>query len=183
MHPALFFLPGARLSLPELSAARLDGHVVELGDAYVPADLVEGPTARAASLRHTFPPGTAASGPSAAWILGAGDAAPRRHHARRAVTHRLRILADPLLVYHDAPAAEGESIRRDELAVTSAAQTLTDLVFWAPRYPECIPWAHALVHEIPGLIARVREGIRPRVPGRRGALALLTELDQEEVTR
>ena len=30
-----------RLSLAELTAARLDGHLVELGEAYIPADAVE----------------------------------------------------------------------------------------------------------------------------------------------
>ena len=51
MHPALFYLPGDRLMQPELSAARLDGHVVEMGEGYIPADVVEGPEARAAALR------------------------------------------------------------------------------------------------------------------------------------
>ena len=38
--PFLYF-PHDRLSPAELSAARLDGHVVELGEGYIPADAVE----------------------------------------------------------------------------------------------------------------------------------------------
>lgn len=72
MHPALLYLPGTRLSLPELTAARLDGHVVELGDAYVPADTVEGVDARAASVAAGIPDRMGACGPTAAWIHGAG---------------------------------------------------------------------------------------------------------------
>ena len=45
--PFLYFA-GDRLSLAELACARLDGDVVEIGDAYMPADAVE-------TMRHVFP--------------------------------------------------------------------------------------------------------------------------------
>ena len=48
--PFLYFAD-ERLSPAELSAARLDGHLVELGEAYIPADAVETRGLRAGSLR------------------------------------------------------------------------------------------------------------------------------------
>ncbi|UUT35391.1 hypothetical protein [Microbacterium elymi] len=47
--PYLYFV-GERLSQAELSAACLDGHLVELGDGYMPADAVETVALRAGSL-------------------------------------------------------------------------------------------------------------------------------------
>ena len=41
MHPAFLYLPGARLELAELAAAALDGHLVAMGEGFIPADLVE----------------------------------------------------------------------------------------------------------------------------------------------
>lgn len=50
MWPFLYFA-GDRLSTAELTAARLDGDVVEIGEAFMPADAVETRELRAASLR------------------------------------------------------------------------------------------------------------------------------------
>ena len=101
MHPAFLYLPGERLTIPELSAARIDGHLVDLGEGYIPADLIESPSARAAAIAALVPADTAASGPSAAWIHGAGDAPPARHHVRRAVGHRIRATLPPRVILHD----------------------------------------------------------------------------------
>jgi hypothetical protein len=48
--PFLYFA-GERLTACELSAARLDGDVVDVGEAFMPADAVETRELRAASLR------------------------------------------------------------------------------------------------------------------------------------
>ena len=50
MRTLFLHLPGDRLSRAELCAARLDGDVVEIGEAYAPADLVETAALRIASL-------------------------------------------------------------------------------------------------------------------------------------
>ncbi|MBS1698095.1 MAG: SAM-dependent methyltransferase, partial [Actinobacteria bacterium] len=95
MHGPFLHLPGERLSLTELSAARLDGDVVELGEAYAPADLVETAVLRAASLApltHGIR-GAAFAGMSAAWIHGAGDAPPEVHELQSATGRRLRASA------------------------------------------------------------------------------------------
>lgn len=172
MHPALFYLPGDRLAQPELSAARLDGHVVELGEGYIPADLVEGPEVRAAGLRSLIMPGMAASGPSAAWIHGAGDGPPSPHHARRAVARRLRPAVSARLIFHDVLLAPGDLTQIAGLSVSTPLRTMIDLILGIHRDPASATWAAALAELTPGLIAAAANEVRTlhRVPGTRAAL-------------
>ncbi|MGO1629345.1 MAG: hypothetical protein ACTHX2_11060, partial [Microbacterium sp.] len=65
-----------RLSRTELCAARLDGDVFELGGGYMPADAVDAPALRAATLRDLFRTDLVAVGMSAAWVHGAIDSEP-----------------------------------------------------------------------------------------------------------
>lgn len=175
MHPAFLYLPGDRLSLPELSAARLDGHVIDLGDAYIPADLVEGPGVRAASLGPLLRTGTAIAGPSAAWVHGAGDAPPSPHHLRRAVARRVRPVMSTRVRYHDTPIPDDDLMLLGGVAVTTFARTLVDLALGAHRDHALVPWLHDLA-------AIDREALRDalarlhtlhRVPGSRTATRLL----------
>ena len=83
-----------RLSAAELSAARLDGHLVELGEGYIPADAVETTHLRAASLAVLLGATLAATHLSAAWVYGAIDAAPPRHTVQRAVPRRIHHVID-----------------------------------------------------------------------------------------
>ena len=82
--PFLYFADD-RLSLAELSAACLDGDLVELGEAYIPADAVETRGLRAGSLRELLGDSLAATHLSAAWIHGALGEPPVRHTVQRAV--------------------------------------------------------------------------------------------------
>lgn len=175
MHPALFYLPGDRLTQPELSAARLDGHVVEIGEGYIPADLVEAPAARAAALRSLILPGMAASGPSAAWIHGAGDDPPSPHHARRAVDRRLRASVSARLVFHDSQLASCDIVHIGGLAVSTPLRTMIDLALGIHREPVLASWAAALAEVSPELVPAAAEEMRGlhRVPGVRAALAWL----------
>ena len=86
--PFLYFADD-RLSLAELSAARLDGDLVELGEAYIPADAVETRELRAGSLRGLLGDTLAATHLSAAWVHGALPEPPARHTVQRAVARRL----------------------------------------------------------------------------------------------
>ena len=63
--PFLYFADD-RLSTAELASARLDGDVVEVGEAYMPADAVETRELRAASLRPMIPAALAVIRESAA---------------------------------------------------------------------------------------------------------------------
>ena len=185
MHPALFYTPGDRLSQPELSSARLDGHVVEIGDAYMPADTTETPEARAAGIRPLLFPGVAASGPTAAWIHGAGDGAPARHHVHRTSALRVRAPRNGRVVFHDTALGPTDVVLIGGVAVTSPVRTVVDLTLGVARHDGYAPWARALCRLLPDLGPQAAELLRhrKRIPGRRAALALLDELAQEDVTR
>ncbi|WP_435744931.1 type IV toxin-antitoxin system AbiEi family antitoxin [Microbacterium sp. PMB16] len=178
MHPAFLYLPSGRLSLAELSAARIDGHVVDIGDAYFPADLVEGPDVRASSLATLVRPGMAASGPSAAWIHGAGDSPPAVHHVKRAVDRRLRARTSTRLVFHDTvlPASDQQSI--GGIAVSTPVRTMLDLATGLHRDPRMLPWMNLLAGVDPDLPeeAATRLGEMQRVPGSRVGSAALERL-------
>lgn len=189
MHDSLFYRPGAVLSQSELSAARLDGLVFEVGTGYMPADAPEGPSARVTALGQILCPGFAASGSTAAWVHGVGDASPLRHHIQRTVDRRPRVKAGRNVVVHESRLSAHDFVWIADAAVTSPLRTLTDLVLGADRYPEYLRWMHLLAKEIPVLIPAVRKNlsVRERLPGRRAALARLEQLSAEtyhdEVTR
>ncbi|MFT4156928.1 MAG: type IV toxin-antitoxin system AbiEi family antitoxin [Microbacterium sp.] len=178
MHPAFLYLPGDRLSLTELSAARLDGDVIELGECYIPADLVEGQALRASTIAALIPEGTAASGPTAAWIHGAGSDPPVRHHVRRTTERRLRQGNDVRLVFHDRRVDPDDLSMYSGVAVTTPARTLSDLLLGIGRDPSLELWARLLAVTLPDSIQSAGREITAlsRVPGRRTALAVLADL-------
>lgn len=175
MHPAFLYVPDARLSLSELTAARIDGLLVEVGDIYVPADLIEGREVRAAGVAALIPPGTAASGPTAAWIHGARDSAPSPHHLRRAVARRIRPPQSPRLVYHDTPLPHEDVESIGGVPVSTAARTLFDLAVGLHRDPTLMPWIRGFADVAPALVPVVIRRLLDtrRLPGSRAALAVL----------
>lgn len=189
MHDSLFYLPGAVLSHSELISARLDGLLCEVGAGYMPADIPETDTARVTALAPVLLPGFAASGPTAAWVHGVGDAPPLRHHIQRAVDRRPRISARRDVVVHESRLPPDDVIMIASVPVTSLLRTMTDLVLYADRYRESHTWMRTLATEMPELLAPVREHLagRPRLPGRRAALGHIERLseatDYEDVTR
>ncbi|WP_243074788.1 type IV toxin-antitoxin system AbiEi family antitoxin [Microbacterium sp. SS28] len=184
--PFLYF-PGDRLSPAELSAARLDGDLVELGEAYIPADAVETRALRAGSLRDILRENLAATLLSAAWIHGALDEPPSRHNVQRAVPKRLHHVVDRRIVYRDPTIASEELWRIGGVLVTEPRRTLADLA----RFPGegHTDAACRLSDMAPGLaldaIAWFDE--RTPVPYKRSAIELLRGLaaraPQEDVTR
>lgn len=175
MHPALLYLPGGRLTLPELSAARLDGHVIELGEGYVPADLVDSPAARAAAIAGIVPANTAACGPSAAWVHGAGDRPPARHHVRRAVPRRLRVDLPPRVVLHDTALPDRDIVPLGGILVMTAVRTMVDLALGLHRDPTRRAWIELLADVHPELLADAASAIDDmhRMPGARVARSAL----------
>lgn len=189
----MFYRPGALLSQQELSAARLDGLIVEVGDGYMPADLPEDAGARAASLAPIVSPGYAASGPTAAWVHGIGDAPPSRHHIQRAVDHRPRVPPRQNVVVHEGQVPSDDLVLIARLPVTTPLRTLTDLVLAAGRNRDCATWMRSMAAAYPTLVPRVQTllAARSRMPGKRSALAIVADLAgeqnenarQDEVTR
>lgn len=127
MRWPLVYLPDERLSAAELSAARLDGDLVEIGEGYMPADAIESTTARAASLRSICGTRLVACSWSAAWIYGVLPEPPHRHSMMRGVPHRVGNLIDRRVIFHDV------GVERDDIAevagvmVTSPLRTLIDV--------------------------------------------------------
>ncbi|MFI8594302.1 hypothetical protein ACIGCK_07720 [Microbacterium sp. NPDC078428] len=187
--PFLYF-PHDRLSPAELSAARLDGHVVELGEGYIPADAVETAEMRAASLSVLCDERFAACLWSAAWVYGALATAPARHSLVRAVEHRVGNLIGRRAIFHDWPVRADQVIRLGGVLVVRRDKTMADL-------------ARRLAHPVDAVRARaaveamaeafgVAEGIRwmrdqQRLPGRADAVAELLRIGerygQDDVTR
>jgi hypothetical protein len=124
--PFLYFADD-RLSRAELTAACLDGDLVELGEAYIPADAVETSALRAGSLLPVLGETLAATHLTAAWIHGALPQQPTRHTVQRAVPKRLHIVPDRQVLYRDraVPAEELQLI--GGVRVTTVPKTLADL--------------------------------------------------------
>ncbi|QIG40691.1 hypothetical protein G5T42_15430 [Microbacterium sp. 4R-513] len=184
--PFLYF-PGDRLSRAELSAARLDGDVVELGEAYIPADAVETMALRAGSLRGILGETLAATHLSAAWVHGALVGPPARHTVQRAVEWRVHQVIDRRVVYRDPQVAADDLWRIGGVLVTSPQRTLADLA----RVPddEYAEAARLFSDAFPGLALEAAAWFDERspVPHKRTAVAFLhglaARLPQDEVTR
>lgn len=178
MDASLFFLPGTLLTQAELSAARLDGLLFEVGDGYMPADVPEGSSARATAIASLLSPGFAASGPTAAWIHGVGDGSPARHHMQRTAQRRSRAMTGQHLVMHEALLREDEVVSLGVLTVTTPLRTMRDLALGIERYAEYERWLTGLAALMPRLIplAEAQIRARARMPGRLAALDRLQRL-------
>ena len=178
VHPAFLFVAGGRLSQAELSAARIDGHVVEMGDAYVPADLVETADVRASTIAPLVQLGTAASGPTAAWIHGAGATPPAIHHVRRCVERRLRAVTSARLVFHDTVLPASDVQMLGGIPVSTPQRTMLDLATSLHRDPRVRTWMERLALACPDTPTDALVALRGtmRVPGSRAGIAALERL-------
>lgn len=178
------YVAGERLSRAELTSARLDGDVVEVGDAYIPADAVETRELRAASLRAVIPDALAVTRESAAWVHGAISAAPARHTVQRLSAARVSQVVSARLVYRDQPLPPDGVMRIAGLAVTSPAHTLADLVrahHAGEPVESCIDallaWRPGIASDALGVLERSAS-----VHHKRAALARLRALTSSERT-
>lgn len=186
--PFLYFAD-ERLSPAELSAARLDGHLVELGEAYIPADAVETRGLRAGSLRGLLGDTLAATHLSAAWIHGALYEPPARHTVQRAVPRRLHHVVGRRLLYRDLCVDPADLLRIGGVLVTSAERTLADLSRIVDQdYATAV---RMMVEADPELAARTVSWLEAHgaLPHKRSALVVLRALasgdrgSQDDVTR
>lgn len=187
MHALFVYAAHELFSPAELSAARLDGHLVELGDAYIPADAVETAALRAASMRALLTDRVAATHLSAAWVHGALDAPPARATVQRAVTRRIRLPRRPGVIYRDGCVASRDLVRIGGVLVTCRARTLADLA--RQRVTDADPPAEldAALRRLCDTPGAAREAIvrlaqRTSIPGRPGALSLLRQLEGAATT-
>ena len=118
------------IRVPELiadMAARLDGDVVELGDAYIPADAVETRALRAGSLTGLLGDTLAATHLTAAWVHGVLSEPPSPHTVQRAVPRRLHHVPSRHLVYRDLAVDPADLVSIGGIRVTTPLRTLEDL--------------------------------------------------------
>lgn len=185
VSPFLYFADD-RLSRAELTAACLDGDLVELGDAYIPADAVETSALRAGSLLRVLGETLAATHLTAAWIHGALPQQPSRHTVQRAVPRRLHIMPDRRLVYRDRAIPVEDLQLVGGVRVTTVPKTLADLS--RVDDDEHARAAHLLAAMDPRAVAAAIAGLElGALPHKRAALAFLRGLAaagaQDEVTR
>lgn len=172
--PFLYFADD-RLSLAELTAARLDGDVVELGDAYIPADAVETRALRAGSLTGLLGDTLAATHLTAAWVHGALPEPPAHHTVQRAVARRLHRLPVRHLVYRDLVVDEADLQTIGGVRVTTRARTLADLSRVADDTHTRA--ARLLAEGDPALLGAAIERLdHGTLPHKRAAIALLRGL-------
>ncbi|MBA8816108.1 hypothetical protein FHX48_001181 [Microbacterium halimionae] len=173
--PFLYFAD-ARLSVAELSAACLDGHLVELGEGFIPADAIETTALRAASLAPLLPPELAASHLSAAWIHGGLEVPPARHTVLRAVSRRVHFRMGRRFIYRDA-FVPGEDLEEwAGIRVTTPTRTVIDLL--RGESPVCYAAAALMISRAPerklAALAWIEQHRAP-FPYKRRAIAFLKE--------
>ncbi|NII70983.1 hypothetical protein [Microbacterium ulmi] len=177
--PFLYFVDD-RLSPAELSAARLDGHLVELGDAYIPADAVETSGLRAGSLRGILGDTLAATHLTAAWVHGALSEPPARHTVQRAVAKRLHHVMGRRILYRDGAIEQDDLQVLGGVLVTSPVRTLADLA----RVPDDshAEAARLLADAHPGLASDAIAWLNAHgsLPHKRSALAFLRGLAERD---
>lgn len=186
MASTLVYVPGIRLSVAELSAARLDGDVVCVDAVYVPADAAETPELRAQALSGLVGDVLAVTRLAAAWVYGAVDEPPARVCVHRAVPRRIAHVVDRRLDYRDSLLDPAHVRAIGGVRVTTPARTLGDLV--RDRDPMSSCAARQLIAH--GDVT-AREGVSllraaGPVPGKRVALRILEAWcagAQPEVTR
>lgn len=179
MTSAFLYRPGETLSLCELQSARLDGDVIEVGDAYMPADAIETAELRAGSLSRSVGTRCALTHESAAWVLGALDDPPTRHSAQRCVPRRVPPMIDRRFQYRDQLLPAADVILVGATAVTTPVRTLVDLLRdrWC-QTPTQQHAAVALARWHPDLVAAADTWLRAAgpVPFKRAALTAVEDL-------
>ncbi len=156
--PFLYFAD-ERLSAAELSAARLDGDLVEIGEGYMPTDAVETRELRAGSLRTRIPATLALTRASAAWIHGAVADPPPRHIVQRTAPRRGNYVRDLRLDYRDQRIAPADVQWITGVAVTTPARTLADLVRDLHAGEATLPLIDAMLAWRPELAAATADAL------------------------
>lgn len=133
LAPVLFV---GDLPLAELHAARLDGELVLLDEAFAPIDQVADPAARARSLFRAWPPRLIAEQRTAAWIWGALLDAPARHQLCTSVGARARPPSPLRSVVREVVIEADEVATLAGLRVTSPLRTIADLARFSPLFDE-----------------------------------------------
>jgi len=122
------------LPLAELCAARLDGELVRVDDAFRPVDVVDDPSTRAAAAAHGWSPRLIAEQLTAAWIWGVLAEPPRRHQLCTTTGARARPAAPHRSVVREVAIDADEFALCGGVRVTLPVRTIVDLARFSPRF-------------------------------------------------
>ena len=134
-------LTGVDLPLTELCAARLDGELFAIDEAYAPIDLPDGPIERARSIAPYCQGRLMAEQNSAAWIWGARAAPPAYHELCASLGARARPAFPLRTLVREVVIDETEFVVLGGVPVTTPLRTIVDLV----RFGECFDDAESAV--------------------------------------
>ncbi|MDF0515202.1 hypothetical protein PX701_16365 [Agromyces sp. H3Y2-19a] len=116
------------LPLAELCAARIDGELFHIDDAWAPIDEPDLPSLRAAVVARRAPRALIIERLSAAWVHGALDAPPEV--AQFCVPHeaRVAVVSARAAVVREVSIGDDEIVRHDGIACTDDVRTAFDLL-------------------------------------------------------
>jgi hypothetical protein len=167
------------LDLPnsELWAARLDGEVTNLAEAFLPAGMPTTTAARARALAMIMPSRAILELHSAAWVHGATLDLPNRHTVAVHAGDRSPVPRQSRLVVREVVFRRGDVICIEDLWLTSAARTAIDLArhgaFDARKdaaiLVHLLEQAHLDLHGCSAMLNRSRN-----LPNKRDALTRIT---------
>lgn len=167
------------LPVAELTAARLDGELFRVDDAFAPVDEIEQPAHRAAAVRASVPDRLIAEQRSAAWIWGALDLPPTHHELCIATGVRSHSPGVAWMRIREVVVDPSEVIVIAGLQVTTPLRTIVDLARFSPMFGEAEKRMVAWLMQHHGLgLADCEADIdrRRNLPGKRRALARLRRL-------
>jgi len=157
----------------ELQAARLDGEVYDLGDAFCPIGELEAPRHRARAAIGRRSRRLIAELGTAAWVWGA---APEPEHLQFAVTPdaRARLSPDQHVTVREIVFAATDLVELDGVAATTPARTAIDLArFEEPFQPETVARLAAIAEfALADCLAMLES--RSGIPSKRRAIRNLT---------
>jgi len=161
------------LAVAELNAARLDGELFAVDEAFAPVDEVDDTRLRAAALLELIGTRLIAELDSALWIHGIRTLPPALHRVCVSRSDRLKFAPSPRFVMREVTHSRYDVERVGELRVTAPARILFDLSVLGGD--QTSRDAAALIERWPHLaaecVARVEEA--PNLPGKIAALARL----------
>jgi len=124
------------LPLAELCAARLDGELVAVDDAFVSIDTAIIASVRAAAAARDWSPRLIAEQGTAAWIWGAAPLPPPRHQLCASLDRRARPPAPARCVLREVVIDDDEILLAAGVAVTAPLRTLVDIARFSPSFGE-----------------------------------------------
>lgn len=167
--------PGGVLAVAELNAARLDGELFAVDEAFAPVDEVDDTRLRASALSELIGTRLIAELDSALWIHGIRSLPPALHRVCVSRSDRLKFAPSPRFVVREVTHGPCDIERIGELRVTTPARILFDLsVLGGEQAPRD---ASGLLQRWPHLATECVERVEaaPNLPGKIAALARLRE--------